>query len=312
MMKQQLTILCIVLILATPAMSEGFIVESITSSQPINNYGDLNNTNFTINLVVNDGGQSISGYISDFSQIPNVKVKTPIKLEISRIQELLTYPIVNQGTVWKYSYVIHDAPNAFEGAKCDPKPAYCFEVDMGRLGIGKDRVVSVSRYPAGSYARFQNPDISWLGTITLTINGTQYKQQIGSGEKARGSVYFKNASVMWLGSLVTGRGVPNQNLCVGTNRIGANRWRISNLVNYEYYTKSLGEVDTTLSIWQQNEKDYYGEDWDNQACKDHYCTAVLNKIFLHNILTDTLFDSGLPLILAANVPLFVPIFLKKT
>jgi len=257
--------------------AEGFTVQSISKS----------NDSFLISLILNDGGEHITGYIngSEF-EIPGIKVNSNIKFEVSKITEKLNYAVLNQGTLWYYSVIYYDASVFYDGAVCSSAPAYCFIIDIpDRIGFGADRIIIINRIPIGSYGGLQNPELSWIGTMALTIDGKQYKQNIGSGEAARGSVQLPIGSVQWLGSLVTGQAIPNQNLYVATHGINEPRWSIAPKTDYERYVKSLTETDTVLNVWDEQQKKYKGwqrETYEEMICQDVLCSSVFNVVTIHN------------------------------
>jgi len=259
-------------------MAGGFTVTSVSKS----------NDSFLISLILNDGGQTISGYIngSEFD-IPGIKINSSIKFEVSKVIEKLNYAVLNQGTLWWYLIIYYDASGFYDGAVCPDVPAvYCFVIDVpGRIGFGYDRVIAINRVPIGSYGGLQNPELSWIGTMALTIDGKQYKQNIGSGEAARGSIQFPIGNVQWLGSLVTGQAIPNQNLYVATHGIDAPRWSISPKADYERYVKSLTEVDTVLNVWDEQQNKYRAwqrETYEEMICQDVLCSSVFNVVTMHN------------------------------
>lgn len=288
-MKFIVLIVIVLFLLSNNANAEGFVVQSITKS----------NDTFIITMVLNDGGQTIEGYIngSDFD-IPGIKVNSKIKLEVSKITESLTYAVLNQGTIWMYDVRYYDANDFYTGAVCPESPAYCFIIGVpGRIGFGANRIIVINRVPVGSYGGLQNPDLSWIGIITLTIDGKQYKQNIGSGEAARGAVQFPIANVQWVGSLVTGQAVPNQNLYTATHKLDMPRWNIAPKTKYEKYIKSLTETDTILNIWSEQEKKYspYLDRTTKEelVCRDILCSAVVNLATLHNANVGTLLNKNI-------------------
>ncbi len=280
-------IVIILFLLSNNASAEGFIVQSISK----------NNDIFLISIVLNDGGQTIEGYVngSDFD-IPGLTVNSKIKLEVSRIFESLTYAVLNQGTLWKYDVRYYDANDFYTGAVCPGVPAYCFIIDVpGRIGFSADRIIVINRIPAGSYGGLQNPDLSWIGTMTLTIDEKQYKQNIGSGEAARGVIQFPIANVQWVGSLVTGQATPNQNLYTATHRLDTTRWNIAPKTEYEKYIKSLTETDTILNVWDEQQKKYKAwqqETYEEMICQDVLCSNVANMATLHNANVETILSQN--------------------
>lgn len=298
MVKIMIKLVCVLVLICLlpyPVTAEGFTVTSISASNYISNNETLQKANVTISLILDDGGQSISGLInpSDF-ELSNVKVQQPVKIEISKITETLNYAILNQGAIWKYISIYHDAPGFWEGAKCDPAPSFCYQIDNGRIGIGVDRYLVVTRIPAGSYGALQNPNLAWIGTIAVTINGTQYKQNIGSGEAARGAIQFNNIpmNVQWVGSLVTGQATPNPNLYTPSHRLDASRWNTAPRTFYEVYLKSLTELDTSLNLLAGQDKQNIGASWDKLVCTDILCSSVINLLTIHNANVEALLSQN--------------------
>jgi len=284
----------LLLLLAIPiATAGGFTLKSISSTHIISNNESLSKANITADLTANGGGQSLSGTIDDFSQLgDNLKVQSPIKISMGNIQERLNYQILNQGALYKFTSYYLDAPGLFTGTECPQAPSLCFKIDTDRIGFGYDRLLIVDRIWAASFGYFGNPDISWKGEMTMSINGMQYTEAIGSGEDARGNLQFHDskgnwmANVMWIGSLVSGQAVPNQDNYVASKTSGS-QWQVSGKAYYEKYIKSLSESDTLLQI--KADEPSVSE---NPSCKDEFCSDVLNILTIHNSIIDELLSQN--------------------
>ncbi len=278
----------------------GFTIKSITPSHIITNSESLKTANFTLNLVANGGGQYAVGNFGNESfkdYITNIIIKDPLKIEIGGIKEKLTYPILNQGMLFKYEYHYIDAPGFFEGAKCDGS-SFCFPTNTDRWGTEPDRILAINRIPVGMYGAFGKPDISWSGKMTVTINGIPNSKDIGSGESAGGSINFESitgewiANAKWVGSLVTGQATPQENLFVPTYRTESKVWKIAPRTYYDAYTKSLAETDTTLNTWKADDYGYLSDYAFIYVCQDPKCSKVLNYINTHNTNLDALTDAN--------------------
>ena len=172
MNKINLTILIISLIIQLQLQLQpvsandatGFTIMSIDSVPIISNNNDLNDANFTLTLIANGGGQSVVGNFGNdtFNKIlTNLIVKYPLKIEIGNIKEYVTYPILNQGQLYKYEYETKDIKNPCNFTFCIPY--YTTNVFDFFSSYGK--MIVIKRTPVGMYAAFGNPDTSWNGEI---------------------------------------------------------------------------------------------------------------------------------------------------
>lgn len=283
--------ICIVLflLLIFPVSGEGFTTKSISSTNIISNSDSLQSANITLDIVANNGGQSVVG---QWSSLNGMNLSQPLKISMGSIKESLTYAILNQGVLYKYNSYYIDAPGVLNSAVCPSAPAYCYAINTNRMGVGFDRLIVIDRVPAGSYGVFGNPDISWSGDMSISLNGTQFSQKIGSGEEARGSVQFYTnekdliANVAWVGSLVTGTATQNQNNYVASHILGGS-WKIAPKTSYETYQKSLSDTDTKLDIWKG-----YPAYAEMVVCNDEFCSEVVNLVTIHNANVDKLLSTN--------------------
>lgn len=304
-MKVLLLYISIILMFTTVVSSEneatGFTVSSIDSVPIISNNKDLARANFTLTLIANGGGQSVIGNFGNetFSKIlTNLVIKYPLKIEIGNIKESVTYQILNQGQLYKYEYHYIQPKSWLEGAKCDGS-TYCFPInDAWTLNFGIDKILAVNRVPIGMYGAFGNPDISWSGKITVTINGIPISKDISSGVNSAGSVNFNGitgefvANAKWVGSLTTGQSTPNQNNYLPTYQSNSKTWQIAPKTYYEIYKKSLDETDITFNTWKVANYGYLSDNDFIYVCQDSICSKVLNYINVHNENLKTLINAN--------------------
>lgn len=282
--------ICIVLflLLIIPVSGEGFTTKSISCFGIESNNAEVASGNCTLDLMTN-GGQTVTG---QWQNLNGLNLTMPLQINIGRIKETLNYAILNQGVVYKDDSHYIDAPSVLDGAVCPSAPAYCYPVNTNRMGVGYDRVIVVDRVPAGSYGSFGNPDVSWSGNMSISLNGTQYSQKIGSGEEARGAAQFHTkegewiANAVWVGSLVSGTATPNQNGYVATHALGGS-WNIAPKPIYDVYLKSLSDTDTKLDIWKG-----YPAYAEMVVCNDEFCSDVVNLVTIHNNNVDKLLSAN--------------------
>jgi hypothetical protein len=299
-------VLFLMVIMIIPlAFAEGITVKSV-SYVPYNG-----NNNVTIYFTINGGGQSLTGTWYGQELPEGTRLEQPIKIKVSNQKETITYPYLNQGALYKYRAYYKDAEDKFSGAICKPKPAYCFPVDLDAVRFfGWDRVLIIEKVPAGQYARFGEGEISSTVQLSITVNGTEYTQNIGSGQESRGSATYQTYDNQWIGNAIwtgltmTGRALPNPNNYIGTHVLGekgqVTTWQISPLVNYEQYTKSLTETDSKLSLLSSSLVDGFddaGASWKTgyqlpDICKDSLCSDVVNIVTVHNSIVDKLTDQS--------------------
>ena len=274
----------------------GFTVKSITSSNIISNSESLKKSNVTILIGLNGDGQSIYGDFGNetlIKHLNNVLIKYPFKLETGKLEEMLTYTILNEGMLFKYEYHIINTTNIWTGALCDDSD-FCFPIrySLGQTIIGDDRIVAVNRIPIGMYGSLSKPDINWKSKIIITINGIPYSQNMGSGVGTAGSINFKTilgeyvANAKWDGSLVTGQATPTQTNYVPTYISPEKSWKIAPINIFNAYTKSLDDIDTTFNQWKSIN---YRYDYNNYICGfNETCDIVIRYINNHNNILDKL------------------------
>lgn len=303
LMRMKLLFVClIVMMVSISAVSaNGFTVRSVSYFPYLSNDANISSTNVTLDIVVNDAGQSVSGYWSGAELPDGMKLEQPLKIEVTNSTQTITYPFENQGALYKYQAYYKDAPDRFIGATCEDKPSFCFPIDTPTVRFsGWDRVLVIKRVASGSYAKFGNGEIASNVDLSITVNNTIYKQSIGSGQTSRGSAQFKTVnndyigSAIWTGYSNTGAAIPNNNNYIGTYTHF--QWRITNAVTYEQYVKSLTETDSQLAVLTSKLPDGFdlaGASWKEgykvpDICKDSLCSDVVNLVTLHNAILDSM------------------------
>ncbi len=291
-------ILYIVLFMLVPsALSEGMSIRSVSMFP----YSGLYNANVTISVVIDGGGQVVSGVWTGDGLPDGVKLSYPFEIRAENNIEIVKYLLLNQGSLKLYNSYFKVAEDGWNGAICDEKPKFCFPVNTSRIGFGLDAAFIVDRISSGSYARFGSSLISKSVDLVFKMNGTEYRQTIGSGQMSRGSVVFKTekgeriGNAYWTGYSSTGVYPPNQDNYIATHLPGQS-WKIAYLTDYEKYIKSLTETDTLLQNLDNDLVpgfDKEGFEWtssykDLDMCKDSFCSSVLNMVNLHNINYESL------------------------
>ncbi len=280
----------------------GFTVKSITSSNIISNSESLKKSNVTILIGANGGGHSIYG---DFGNetitkyLNNVLIKHPFKIEMGKVEEQLTYTILNEGMLFKYEYHIINTTDIWTGALCD-NSTFCFPIRYtpGITVIGDDRIYAVNRIPIGMHGTLSYPDIDWKSEMTITVNGIPYTQNIGSGAGVAGSVNFKTilnefvANAKWDGSLVTGQATPTQTNYIPTYISSKKEWNIAPKTYYDDYVKSLADIDTIFNHWKSINYKYSYRDYVCGFTIDGTCDIVLKYINDHNNALDKLVNAN--------------------
>ncbi len=266
--------------------ASGFTVASISSSIPISNNKDLDNATITMTIIARGGQKAVGNFgNTTFSKIiPNIIMPYPLVIELGSIQEILTYPIVNQGGLYAFKTKNIDATVWWDGAKCD-NSTFCFPTDTDRFGVGPDRIVAINRPQEGVYGIIGNPDLSWKGKMKVTVHGIPYTKTIGSNI---GSVNFRTLTdefilnAKWGGNLVTGQSVPSPQPYVATYTENNGAWRISPLTNFIEYTKSLSETDITFNNQKTEKYGYWKDNNFYYTCTDPTCSFALNCVNIHN------------------------------
>jgi len=297
----------IVMMIIPSAFAEGFTVSSVSYVKNI-----AHDSNITMELIIDGGGQSVSGIWMGVGLPDNVSLSRPLKIEVKNNTEKLIYPFINQNTLYKYHAYYVDSYKD-ESAQCPPRPAFCYPVNIDYVYTWNHKIVSimikrlivVERQAIGSYSSFGNPDISQNIELGITVGDNEYRQTIGTGQDSRGTAVFRTNENEWLanahytGMSMTGRGSPNQNLYIGTHENGK-EWRISPKVYYDNYVKSLTATDIRLALWQnelQDNWDRIGTDLprgeiESTACKDALCSDVINAVNLHNAEVEKLLSQN--------------------
>lgn len=285
--KIVLFLLLSIFVLSGTATATGFTVKSISQIGIISNVDSLNSANVTIDLVSNGGGQVVSG---TWQSLNGLNLSQPFELQLSNRKEQYTYPIQNQGALYKFDSYYVDRTGFWSGATCPEKPAYCFPILLGNVeGVGVDRYLVVEKVDSGSYGLFGNGERSSSQDISISINGSQYSKKIGSGD-ARGAIQLYDSSGEWIanaqfvGASISGQVTPNQNNYVATQH--GTGWKIAPSVDLDAYRSSLTRAETSLQNWQDSQGPANswdaGYDYKKWPCQDTVCSTILNLINEHN------------------------------
>ncbi len=284
--------------------SPGWFVNAITQTNIISNDPDLGAAKFIIDVTVG-GGQNVVGTLdqADFkTKLPEITVKNPLKIQMGDIKEYITYPIRNEGQLFRYTFVYKD-PVDIWGAKCDPAPKMCFPINTDRIGFGFDRVLIVDKTYGGSYGKLDSAQVGWKGNIIMSINNIPLKAgEIGSAE-ATGSIDFTTAAgewvgrAAWTGSLVTGAAPPAPNLYYATYTQYYNVWHIAQGALFEgtdgYFLKyTLAEAGLREESKKVQDSLQYDPDKVYTPCKDTSCSYVVNLVLASNDRLDDFVDNN--------------------
>ncbi len=280
---------------------EGFTVDSISATKVISNNVDLASANVLVKITANDGGQSLVGTIdntdlnTEFTSNPiKLALQYPIKIDMSKVKEQLSFPIANQGTkINQYRLIQYDRP-WYKAAECDktvPGFQACFYY-QGLLMV--DRAFGLILEPATNIrlGLIENPNVEWSGDITITAKGIPYTKSIGSGvDGTQGTVEFYDFSNNWIGqakwtsSGVTGQATPNQNNYKAIYTYG--KWNIVDYNTFKYY-----EDNTQLSKFIAATQD---SDTRTKECFDESCSNIKAILSQHTNAFTKLLDTNVPL-----------------
>jgi len=268
---------------------DGFTLKAASLSHPVSNNKDLEDANLTI-LVGTGGGQSLHGKFGNeqlTQWIPNLLFKYPLIFEMSPIIETADYPIRNQAhsELKRLEYEIKG--NWLFSEKCNSSMLYCFDVGSGKI-------IEIKEVDVGRYGSIDNPNLFWGGNVKVTINGIPYSKDISSNIE---SVQFNSitgdfvALIRWVGSTVTGQGLPDQHNNVPIYNKDNEKWSISNIATFRDYERSLLTTEIELNAKQEQKKafdnkfyEYAAEEYFDKysICKDDQCSPIVSIINTHN------------------------------
>jgi len=267
----------------------GFTVNSISATKVISNDADLETANFIITVTANGGGQSLSGTIqpSTIKSLTGYDVNVPITIDMSGVSEQLEYAIKNEGSLYVYGTAYSpETSTPFTGG-CLTGFEYCYSMVksswFGFVPYLTVRSLNVKKVPSGSVGSIENPNVNWKGTITYTVAGVPYSQDVGSTTAPKdfymGSEWVANAK--WTGNLLTGQATPNQNNYKAI--YDSNAWRIAPMQTYLDYRDSMTKVDTLFTSYTTTQ---------NTLCSDWLCSAIMNPVGQHQAIVDKLKGSN--------------------
>lgn len=293
-----LLIFTLTIIPTVSAEVNGFTLKAATLSQPVSNNKDLEDANMTILVGAGSGGALYGKFGNEqlTQWIPNLLFEHPIIFEMSPIIETADYPIRNQehSELKRLEYEIRG--NWFFSEKCKSTMLYCFDVGSGKI-------IEIKEVDVGRYGSIDNPNLFWGGNVKVTINGIPYSKDISSNIE---SVQFNSitgefvALIRWVGSTVTGQGLPDQHNNVPIYNKDSNEWSISTIATFRDYERSLLTTEIELNAKQEQKKEFDNKFYEYTAeeyfdkysiCKDDQCSPIVTLINTHNAKLTILLNS---------------------
>ncbi len=262
-----LSVLFLAIVNLANAQSEGFIVNSVSTSSVITKTSDPATVYWIINTQFNGGGQSLTGTISP-STIKNlmggkVYTKQPLSISVSSVDEQVFYEVVNEGIqIYKYQLETFDAPQSCPLGICyisdNPQPCptgTSWDIPLGQSFLGKAKKrYCIEKEQVGVKGVYNNPSIGFKAKITLNVGGITKEKIICSGSSSGcqgSSVDFGElGTASWSGSLVTGEPAPNQDNYVPIKKSDSNRWQIVRKSTFESYLPQIATTDSRISSFK--------------------------------------------------------------
>lgn len=252
-------ILSLILTTVSAQSFQGFTVTSVSLSNILHPGQSSSQTQWLINIVLNNGGQSLVGTLGNSTiNYQGLTSIYPLQISGTTNPEKAVYIISNTNPTAVYQYyavgengtlgLTFGLISSYTSAPlCNDNSSFVGErdIDISGLVTGHTPTISricVYRQVVGYESQISsNPNIQSSSTLQLTANGKQENLNINySQQSATSSDGLVQAN--WVGSLVTGNSAPGGNLYVAISNPQQNQWNMQSQSAYSTYTTSLSET----------------------------------------------------------------------